>query len=125
MESNAEQVAAYLVDENALGPDKPFGPVAAALLAAGIGSFALGLMTTLAEASTSFSDALAWSERVGALSGKTIVAVAVWLIAWAILHLLYRGKDPSHKVVYTITALLVAGGLLLTFPVFFQLFESD
>jgi hypothetical protein len=123
--SNAEQAVAVFGDENGLGPDKPFGPVAAALLAAGIGSFALGLMTTLAEASSSFSDALAWSKRVGALSGKTIVAVAVWLVAWAILHLLYRGKDPSHKVVYTITVLLVAAGLLLTFPVFFQLFESD
>ena len=125
MRSNAEQAVTSLGDENALGPDKPFGPVGAALLAAGIGSLTLGLMTTLAEASGSFSDALAWSKRVGALSGKTIVAVAVWLIAWAILHLLYRGKDPSHKVVYTITALLVAVGLLLTFPVFFQLFESD
>jgi hypothetical protein len=123
MESNAEQ--AVFGDENALGSDKPFGPVAAALLAAGIGSFTLGLMTTLAEASSSFSDALAWSERVGALSGKTIVAVVVWLVAWAILHLLYRRKDPSHRVVYTLTALLVAAGLLLTFPVFFQLFESD
>jgi hypothetical protein len=34
--------------------DKPEGPVAAAILAAGIGSFALGLFTTLAEASEEF-----------------------------------------------------------------------
>jgi hypothetical protein len=39
--------------------DRPSGPVAAAVLATGIGIFALGLLTTLSEASTGFSDFLA------------------------------------------------------------------
>jgi hypothetical protein len=45
----------------------------------------LGLLTTLAEASTSFKDWLQWSDDVGPLSGKTILAVAAWLVSWAVL----------------------------------------
>jgi hypothetical protein len=46
-------------------PDKPEGPIAAAILAGGIGCLALGLFTTLAEASSSFSDWLSWDDDVG------------------------------------------------------------
>jgi hypothetical protein len=35
-------------------PDKPFGPVAAVFLAAGIGALVLGILTTVAEASEDF-----------------------------------------------------------------------
>src|SRR6266704_1241965 len=63
--------------------DRPEGPIAAAVIAGGVGAAALGVVTTLAEASTRVSDWLAWSDRVGPLSGKTIMAVVVWLVAWA------------------------------------------
>ena len=59
----------------------PNGAVAAALLAGGIGAFAVGLMTVLAEASEAIANLLRFSGPVGPLSGKTTVAVVIWLIA--------------------------------------------
>lgn len=52
--------------------DKPEGPISAAIIAAGVGALALGLLTVLAEASASVKDFLTWSDPVGPLSGKTL-----------------------------------------------------
>ena len=52
--------------------ERPNGPVAAVLLATGIGSLLLAILVVWAEASESFKDSLAYSDRVGPLSGKTI-----------------------------------------------------
>jgi hypothetical protein len=52
--------------------DKPEGPISAAIIAAGIGALGLGVLTTLAEASETFSGWLTLNAGVGALSGKTI-----------------------------------------------------
>jgi hypothetical protein len=105
--------------------DKPEGPIAAAIIAGGIGALALGFFTTLAEASTGFKDWLDWNSDVGPLSGKTIMAVIVWLIAWAILHVLYRDKPYETRRAFMIGLLLVGLGVLGTFPTFFQAFTSD
>lgn len=102
--------------------DKPEGPVAAAILAAGIGAFTLGVLTTLAEASEGFKDLLALSEPVGPLSGKTIGTVIVWLVAWVVLHLMYRGKATESRKVLTASLILIGLGVLGTFPIFFQAF---
>lgn len=107
------------------GVEKAEGPIAAAILAAGIGALALGLLTTLAEASESVADWLRWSDRVGPLSGKTIVAVAVWLVAWIVLHLWLRRKPYETGRAMAISAVLIALGVLGTFPTFFQLFAPD
>jgi hypothetical protein len=106
-------------------PDKPFGPVAAALLAAGIGALVLGILTTWAEASATFADNLNWHDPVGPLSGKTILSSASFFVAWAILAIVLRGKDPAPGPVFTLTAILVLLGLLGTFPTFFDLFAPD
>lgn len=103
-------------------PDKPEGPIVAAILAGGIGCLALGVFTTLAEASSSVADKLAWSDKVGPLSGKTILAVIVWLVSWAILHAVYRNREAETKQALTIALVLIGLGVLLTFPTFFQLF---
>ena len=50
--------------------DLPNGPVVAALIAGGLGSATLGLMTVLAEASPSINDALNWWSRQGRLRAK-------------------------------------------------------
>ncbi|HEX9121776.1 MAG TPA: hypothetical protein VF984_00220 [Actinomycetota bacterium] len=109
-------------EPSSLGGDKPFGPVAAVFLAAGIGALVLGILTTLAEASDGIASALEWSKSVGPLMGKTILAAAAFVVAWAILQAVMRGKDPSPKMVFTWTAILLAAGFVLTFPTFFQLF---
>jgi hypothetical protein len=103
-------------------PDKPEGPIAAAILAGGIGAAALGLFTTLAEASTRVKGWLEWNAGVGPLSGKTLMAVAVWLVAWAILHLVYRDRPYETRRAFTIAVILVALGVVGTFPPFFEAF---
>lgn len=102
--------------------DKPEGPVAAAILAAGIGAFALGVLTTLAEASTGFKDFLNLYDPVGPLSGKTIGAVIVWFIAWAVLHMMYREKAVESRQALAASLVLIGLGVLGTFPIFFQAF---
>jgi heme/copper-type cytochrome/quinol oxidase subunit 3 len=108
--------------DRAEAPDKPEGPIVAAILAGGIGCLALGVFTTLAEASTSVADKLAWSDKVGPLSGKTIMTVILWLVSWAILHAVYRNRAAETKQALTIALVLIGLGVLLTFPTFFQLF---
>jgi hypothetical protein len=105
-----------------LGADKPEGPVAAAILAGGVGALALGVLTTLAEASTSIKDFLAFNEGVGPLSGKTIGAVVIWLVAWVVLHLIYRDKSLESRKALGASLVLIALGVLGTFPIFFQAF---
>lgn len=102
--------------------EKPEGPVAAAILAAGVGALALGVLTTVAEASEGFKEFLTFSEPVGPLSGKTIGAVLIWLVAWVALHLMYRNKAVESRKALTISLVLIGLGVLGTFPIFFQAF---
>jgi hypothetical protein len=106
-------------------PDRPEGPISAAIIAGGVGALALGVVTTLAEASTRVSDGLEWSTRVGPLSGKTIVAVIVWIVAWGVLHLIYRRRPFETRGALIIALVLIALGALGTFPEFFQLFAAE
>ena len=100
----------------------PSGPAAAAMLAAGFGALALGILTTLAEGVTSIKDWLQFNDRVGPLSGKTIISVAVFFGAWALLTIVWRRSDPPLRRVAAATAVLVILGLVGTFPIFFQAF---
>jgi hypothetical protein len=101
---------------------RPNGPVAAVLLATGIGSLVLAVLVVWAEASESFADSLAYSDRVGPLSGKTIWAVVAFFVSWAGLHAMLRRRDVNLRVVWLITLALLALGLLGTFSPFFELF---
>ena len=105
--------------------DRPNGPVAAVLLATGIGSLVLAILVVWAEASESFKDSLAYSDRVGPLSGKTIWAVVAFVVSWAALHVLLRRRDVNLRAVWLITLALLALGLLGTFSPFFELFAPD
>ena len=97
------------------------GLIAAAMLAAGIGSFVLGLMTSLSEGIHPVENALNFYNPVGALTGKTWIAIAFWLISWAVLAGKWRNQAVDFGKVYNITLILVALGLLGTFPLFFDL----
>jgi len=105
--------------------DRPTGPVAAAVLATGIGAFVLGLLTTLSEASTGVHDFLEFDEDVGPLSGKTIIAVIAYLVSWAVLHGMWRRQNPAVRPILIATVVLIALGVLGTFPTFFQAFASE
>ncbi len=103
--------------------EPPAGPAAAVILAAGIGVFALGIVTTLSEASTGFADALNWKDSVGPLSGKTIVSSLVFFAAWGGLTAYWRRANPALRPIVLAAVALIALGLVGTFPTFFQLFE--
>jgi hypothetical protein len=98
------------------------GPAAAAILAAGIGSLALGLFVILAEAINSVRNALNFFNPVGPLSGKTTVAIVIWVLSWIILHSSWKNKQVSFAGVFTVSIILIVLGLLGTFPPFFDLF---
>ena len=102
--------------------EQPVGEAAAAILAAGVGAFAMGLMTTLAEAFEGFRTFLNVYNPVGPLSGKTLGAIVIWLISWAVLYFMWKGKDIPFPRVFTATVILIALGVLGTFPIFFDLF---
>jgi hypothetical protein len=110
---------------DATAGDKPEGAISAAILAAGIGATALGVVTVLAEASTTVKNWLAWSTAVGPLSGKTIVAVLVWLLSWAVLHAMLRTRPTETGRALTIALVLIGLGVVGTFPPFYQLFAAD
>ncbi len=105
--------------------DKPDGPAAAAMVAAGIGIFMLGLLTTLAVPWTDLKDFLADFQAgrgVGPLAGKTVLAVVVWALSWGVLHFRWRDKDVDLKKMFSIGAFLGILGAVGTFPPFFERF---
>ena len=104
---------------------KPSGPVAAVLLAAGIGALVLAVLTIWAEASESFAESLAYDLEVGPLSGKTLWATGAFFGSWGLLAAVLRKRDLDLGKVAIVTAVLVALGLLGTFAPFFQLFASE
>ncbi|MGB6723226.1 MAG: hypothetical protein WBE72_20685 [Terracidiphilus sp.] len=94
----------------------PNGPGAAAVLAAGIGSFAVGLFAVLADQSAWVKNFMIFSKPTGPLSGVTTSAIVVWLVAWAGLHERWWDKDVAMGRIGAIALVLLALGLLLTFP---------
>ena len=107
---------------DSIDDQKPNGPALAALLAAGVGATALGVFTTLAAWSTDFKNALVIDKGVGPLSGKTTYAVVTYLVAWAILGFVMRGKQYPERPLFITTFALIALGVLGTFPIFYDLF---
>jgi hypothetical protein len=105
--------------------EKNEGPVSAAIIAGGVGTLALGVLTTLAAASESVADALALVDRVGPLAGKTVFAVVIWLIAWGILHAMLKDTRYETKRALTLSLILVAVGVVGTFPTFFEAFAAE
>jgi hypothetical protein len=103
-------------------PARPAGPAAAVVLGAGLGCFTLGLLSVLTAASSTASDDLTLSNRVGDVSGISTAAAGVFFIAWAALTVAWRRADPPLLRVAAVSALLLAFGLLGTFPPFFNLF---
>ena len=87
---------------------EPNGGIAAALLAAGIGCAAFGVLVVLAEASGAVEDGLTVSEGAGPLSGKGLGATVLWAVAWAALHLILRNRELAWRPVARATTALVA-----------------
>jgi Mn2+/Fe2+ NRAMP family transporter len=92
------------------------GPIAAALLAAGLGCFSVGLTTVLAAASQPLNKAFSLYTPSGALSGEAALSVAIWLAAWLLLGRRWRhSAEPFNRVLAAAYVLLFLG-LAMTFP---------
>jgi hypothetical protein len=100
------------------------GPAVAAIVAAGIGAACLGIIVTAEGAFADFSRALNIVQPVGPLSGKTTLTVALWLMAWAVIHLALRNRDVNFARAAKATGILLVLGLLGTFPPMFDLIGS-
>lgn len=98
------------------------GTAVAAILAAAFGCAVIGLATVFAEASPAIKDFLTWSKSVGPLSGKTGMGVICWLVAWGCLHLTLRTREVSFARNWRRALVLLAVGLLGTFPPIFEFF---
>lgn len=96
----------------------------AAMISAGIGCVALGLFTVLAEASASAKDFMNLNAAVGPLSGKTIFTVLVWLVVWLVLDRAMRNSKMLFDKAFRWTLIMVAIGVLGTFPIFYQAFAA-
>ena len=94
----------------------PNGPGAAAILAAGIGSAALGVLALAGDAFPSINKLLTFYKPSGALSGVSTVALIVWLIAWFVLARRWGHSTVNMTKVNLGAYLLLAVGVLLTFP---------
>jgi len=106
--------------------ERPNGPAAAALLAAGIGSAVLGLTTLIYELNdaSAFAKGLAWVKPVGALSGKSSFGIIAFFVSWIILYFVFRGKETKFSQIATIALVLLLIGLLGTFPPVWHLFAG-
>jgi hypothetical protein len=99
----------------------PNGPAGAAILSAGIGCCVLGILAVLADASKPIAGFLTWYRPTGPLSGVTTAAILVWLVTWYFLARLWRTKTIAIGKINATAFLLLALGILLTFPPFADL----
>ncbi len=102
---------------------KPNGAAAAAIIAASFGVFIIGLLTTLAAASGGIKGWLNWYSPTGPLSGKTTLGGIIWLVTWLGTHYLLKNKETNLTRFLQASAILLVLGLLLMFPLIFELFE--
>jgi hypothetical protein len=105
--------------------DKPDGPGAAALIAAGVGIAVMGLFTLLSEVSEGIHDflgALDFGVGVGPLAGKSIFGVLAFGLTWVILGYLWKEKELDLKPIFWWSVGLGLLGAILMFPPVFTAF---
>jgi hypothetical protein len=101
----------------------PDGSAWAAILAAAIGCFGFGILVDLSEGSKTCKRLLSFYKPSGDLSGKSTIAVVIWLIVWAILHVKWKRKNlTSALTIAIVSSVLILLALVMTFPAFFGMF---
>lgn len=104
------------------GGELPNGPGAAALLAAGIGAFALAVLAIVADRVATFKSLMIFYKPTGPLSGVTTSAIFIWLVAWLILDAFWKKRDVALGRAAAAALVLLVLGLVLTFPPLADLF---
>jgi hypothetical protein len=94
------------------------GGAAAAIVAAGVGCFAVGMLALAGDGAKTVAKLLTFYKPTGPLSGVSTVAIVVWLVTWLLLARWWSGKTVSMAKVNVAAFVFLAVGLLLTFPPF-------
>ncbi len=102
----------------------PNGPGGAAILAAGIGSAALGILAFAGDASDAIGKFLNFYNPTGTLSGVTTLALIAWLVSWFALNRLWQRRTVPMLMVNVAAFALLAVGFLLTLPPFMDLLQG-
>jgi len=104
--------------------DRPSGPAAAVLLATGLSSLTLGVLTGLVAAFPGVESALTISQRVGDLSGVSIITIAVFFGIWGLMTAVWRRSTPSLPRVAAISASFFVLCVVATFAPVIHLIEN-
>jgi hypothetical protein len=99
--------------ESGHGPTRG-GAALAAFLASGIGAFTMGAVVLANEAGLFVAPSL--YAPAGGVSGRTTIAVVIWLASWGALHARWKDRDIDAGPVRTVTLVLIALGVISTFP---------
>jgi fluoride ion exporter CrcB/FEX len=94
------------------------GAAAAAILSACVGCFALAILAMAGDASKSMAKMLTLWRPTGPLSGVSTLAIVIWLAAWLLWHRRWGERTIAMARVTSVALVLLALGLLLTFPPF-------
>lgn len=94
------------------------GAAGAAILSACLGCCALGVLADIGDASKAAARLLTFSKATGPLSGVSTLAIAIWLIAWIVLHRFWRERVCAFLKVTVASSILLLIAFLLTFPPF-------
>jgi hypothetical protein len=110
---------------NATLPDAPTltnGSGAAAILAAGVGSFTLAVLACAGDKSAPIKNSLIFYKPTGPLSGVTTAAILAWFFTWGILEWRWRNRTVAAGRIIAVALVLLGLSLLLTFPPVVDLF---
>lgn len=100
------------------------GSGGAAILAAGIGCGALGVLALAADASPALNRLMSVYRPSGALSGVSTSAVLIWLAVWWGLERRWRNRTVDLRRITLAAFALLAVSLLLTFPPVMDLLQG-
>jgi hypothetical protein len=100
------------------------GKGAAAVLAVGIASVTLGVFTLAGDAVPAAASFFNIWNPTGPLSGVTGFAILIWLAAWWVLSRRWAGRNVNFHRVNWAALVMIALGLLLTFPPVMDLLQG-
>jgi hypothetical protein len=94
-------------------------------LSAAAGCAFVGILSVVAGASKPIAKVLTFYLPTGSLSGVSSVAILLWLATWVILAKRWRIRTVAIGKVNAMAFLLLALGILLTFPPFAEFLHGN
>ena len=104
-----------MMADGSRSPGATNGCGVAALMATGVGAFALAMLAILADHSPGFKKLMLFYTPTGPLSGVTTTAVGVWLVCWICLDTAWKRREVG-KAAIGIALALMAISFVLMFP---------